>query len=83
MSYKSYEKGHWAIFKNRGPGSPVGYLIDGIGEPINPEERVFKIRDGALFDVDGTRLGHLAPLEDSWAVNFGDHVGHVLRRIPE
>lgn len=83
MSRKSYEEGTWGVFKNRGPVSPIGHLIDGVGEPMRQGEGAFQVRDGALFDIDGSRLGYLAPLGDSWAVNFGDHVGHVLRRLPD
>lgn len=82
MPSKSYEEGRWGVFKDRGPGSPIGHLIDGVGEPVRQGEGVFQIRDGVLFDTDGSRIGYLAPLGDSWAVNFGDHIGHVLRRLP-
>ncbi|SDY31319.1 hypothetical protein [Pseudomonas sp. NFIX28] len=84
MSNKSYEKGRWSVHESRGPGGALGYIVDGVGEEKRPGEGAFQIRDGALFDPTGKRLGYLAALESSWAVNLGDHmIGHVLRRVPD
>lgn len=80
---QSYMVGHWGVYKNRGPGSPIGHFIDGEGM-ATAEQRPFRITANVLYDPDGKRLGYLAPLGESWAVNLGDYeVGHILRRLPD
>lgn len=81
---KSYEKGQWGIYKDRASSTLIGLLVDGKGKSIRLGESVFEVRDGVLFSPENVRLGWLAPLEDSWAVNLGDHdIGHVLRELPD
>jgi sugar lactone lactonase YvrE len=81
MSGKPFEHGRWSVHENRGPGGPIGYIVDGVGEEVRPGAGAFQINDGVLFDPQGKRLGYLAALEDSWVVNLGDYeIGHVLRR---
>lgn len=81
---KPYLTGRWAIFQTRASAEVLGYIINGVGQSTTPGVPPFQISDGALFAPDGKRLGHLAPLGDSWAVNLGDHeVGHVLRVSPK
>lgn len=80
---RSYMTGHWAVYKSRGPGSPIGYFIDGEGV-ATAKQPPFRIAENVLYDPDGKRLGYLAPLGESWAVNLSQtEVGHILRRQPD
>jgi len=82
MSKKSYLLGEWAVCENRGSTLSLGHFKDGIGFAMSPSERVFSILDGSLYAPDGTELGELAKLGESWAVDLGDfYVGHILRQV--
>lgn len=82
MDLKPYQMGTWAIYKDRASVDVLGYISNGVGRTTVPDEPPFSIDDESLIAPDGTRLGHLAKLGDSWVVNLGDHdIGHVLRKI--
>lgn len=81
---RSYMFGRWGVFESRTSASPIGCFVDGEGMISSPDRRPFSIVDNRLFDPDGKRLGYLAPLGESWAVNLSDtEVGHILRRLPD
>lgn len=78
---RSYMVGRWGVFENRGCVSPIGYFVDGVGISSGLGGSPFSIEENVLIDPDGKRLGYLAQLGESWAVNLGEHeVGHILRR---
>lgn len=80
---RSYMVGRWGVYENRGFGSPLGYFVDGEGV-ITVDQQPFRILGNVLYDPEGKRLGYLAPLGESWAVNLSEHeVGHILRRLPD
>ncbi len=80
MQTKPYMIGRWGVFKDLESQEVLGHIVDGAGQSTLPGRPPFDVSNGALFDPDGRRLGHLAPLGDVWAVNHGDNdTGHVLR----
>lgn len=80
MLTKPYLTGRWAIYKTQGTHEVLGYIVDGTGLSTVSGRPPFRVENEALFDPEGKRLGHLAPLGDSWAVNHGNNdIGHVLQ----
>lgn len=83
MQTKPYLTNRWAIFQDRASTKVLGYIIDGVGRSIHPDQQPFQIDDDELVAPDGSRLGRLTNLGDSWATDLGNYsVGHVLREIP-
>jgi hypothetical protein len=82
MSEKCYLLGEWSVSENRGSTLSLGYFKDGIGFSLSPSERAFSIQGESLFAPDGTELGKLTELGESWAVDLGNfNTGHILRQV--
>ena len=82
MGIKSYLSGRWSVCENRGSQISLGHFQDGAGFAMSPSERVFSIRGGSLFDSDGSELGELTGLGESWVVSLGNgYTGHILREV--
>lgn len=82
MSAGNYLVGEWAIYENRGSSRVIGCFEGGVGVDSELSGRVYSIKDGVLFDPDGTKLGTLIELGGSWAVDLGNFkTGHILRKV--